>query len=122
MSTDYSYYNQAFVDDLNAFLDYTIPNTFPDREKGGLVVRRCLTREDYEKRCIQRWAISELVDLIANNPYDQFEDTAYKFALKLLSFEIIAIDEDVKRCFHIASDFIDKEVIGRIRANEGIYP
>ena len=59
MTIDYSHCNQAFVDGLWAFLEYTEPNSLRTQQKEGLIVRRCLQKGDFEKRCIQRWAISE---------------------------------------------------------------
>lgn len=119
---DYSYYNAVFVDGLKAFLDYTAPHAFDDTVTNGLVIRRRLKKGDFEKRCIQRWAISELMDSIINNPQDPVEDTTYKFALKLLSFEVVSTNASMRKVFHIAADFIDKEVIGLFRTKEGMYP
>lgn len=86
------------------------------------MVRRHLTKEDFEKRCIQRWAISELIDSIVNNPYEPIEDTTYKLALKLLEFSMNVANENTRRVFVIAADFIEKEVINLFRAKDGIYP
>lgn len=119
---DYSYCNEAFVDGLKAFLDYTTPGTSHDEIRDGLIVRRCLQKRDFEKRCVQRWAISELMDSIINNPNDPVEETTYKLALKLLSFAIAATDPSMKKVFYIAGDFIEKEVIGLFRMKEGVYP
>ncbi|WP_304947406.1 hypothetical protein [uncultured Parasutterella sp.] len=122
MTIDYSHCNQAFVDGLWAFLEYTEPNSLRTQPKEGLMVRRCLQKGDFEKRCIQRWAISELADSISKNPYEPVEDTTYKLALKLYSFEKAAISESMKKVFRIAAEFIDDEVIGIFRTREGIYP
>lgn len=122
MSIDYSYCNAAFVEGLKAFLDYTAPHSFDQELKEGLVVRRCLRKSDIEKRCIQRWAISELMDSIINNPHDPVEETTYKLALKLVSFAIDSTNASMRKVFYIAADFIEKEVIGLFRAKEGIYP
>lgn len=86
------------------------------------MIRRHLTKEDFEKRCIQRWAISELIDSIINNPYEPIEDTTYKLALKLLEFSMNAANENTRRVFIIAEDFIENEVINLFRAKDGIYP
>lgn len=67
---DYSCYNAVFVDGLKAFLDYTTPHAFDNAVTNGLIIRRRLQKDDFEKRCIQRWAISELMNLIVNNPQD----------------------------------------------------
>ena len=120
---DYSWYNQPFVNDLYAFLDYTDPN--PSKKKPAinkLAVRRCLQKEAFEKRCIQRWAISELIKVILDDPEHSIEDISYRFALKRCSFSIISPDEHVRKVFRIAEDFIEKEVIGFFRNKEGVYP
>lgn len=122
MLVDYSYFNQPFVDGLTAFLDYSAPNAFHDDTKEGLVPRRRLSKEAFEKRCIQRWAISELVDSITDNPYDSVEETAYKLALKFLQFAQTAPSKSAKMIFWIAGDFLDKEVIDLFRKREGVYP
>lgn len=62
------------------------------------------------------------MDLIIDNPYEPVEETTYKFALKLLHFEKAATNANVKRLFHIAADFIEKEVINLFRMREGVYP
>lgn len=119
---DYSCYNAIFVAGLQAFLDYTTPHALDNTVTNGMVARRRLQKGDFEKRCIQRWAISELMDSIVNNPQEPVEDTTYKLALKLLSFEAVATNESTRKVFHIAADFIDKEVIGLFRTKEGMYP
>lgn len=119
---DYSCYNAVFVDGLKAFLDYTTPHAFNNAVTNGLIICRRLQKDDFEKRCIQRWAISELMNLIVNNPQDPVEDTTYKFALELLSFAAVSTNASMRKVFHIAADFIDKEVIGLFRTKEGMYP
>ena len=122
MLIDYSYLNQAFVDGLKAFLDYSAPNAFRDETKEGLVPRWRLPKEAFEKRCIQRWAISELVDSIVDNPYDSVEETTYKLTLKFLHFAQTAPSTSAKMIFCIAGDFLDNEVINLFRKGEGVYP
>ena len=119
---DYSYYNQAFVDGLKAFLDYTAPDSLRNNVKEGLVVRRRLQKQDFEKRCIQRWAISQLTESIINNPSEPIEDTTYKLALKLLSFAVNSTNPNVRNVFSIAAAFIEDEVINLFREKAGIYP
>lgn len=41
MLIDYSYCNEAFVDGLKTFLDYTAPNSFHNEIKAGLIIRKC---------------------------------------------------------------------------------
>ncbi len=122
MLIDYSYANQAFVDGLKAFLDYSTPNPSRDGMKEGLMLRRRLSKEAFEKRCIQRWAISELINSIIDNPYDPVEETTYKLALKFLHFAQTAATASAKMVFCIAGNFLDKEVINVFRNREGIYP
>lgn len=123
MLVDYSYCNQAFIDGLKTFLDYTAPDPFSSQEKEGLIVRRrCSQKRDFEKRCIQRWSIAELINAILDNPQYPVEETTYKFALKLLSFEENVTDPSMKYVFGIAADFIDKEIINLFRMREGVYP
>ena len=98
---DYSCYNAVFVDGLKAFLDYTTPHAFDNAVTNGLIIRRRLQKDDFEKRCIQRWAISELMNLIVNNPQDPVEDTTYKFALELLSFAAVSTNASMRKVFHI---------------------
>ena len=81
---DYSCYNAIFVAGLQAFLDYTTPHALDNTVTNGMVARRRLQKGDFEKRCIQRWAISELMDSIVNNPQEPVEDTTYKLALEFL--------------------------------------
>lgn len=119
---DYSYCNQAFVDGLTAFLEYTDPDPLRRKTNNDLVVRRCLQKKDFEKRCIQRWAISELIEAILDDQYNPVEDIAYRFALKLCRFECNSTDEKMRSIFHIAEDFIEKEVIGLFKEREGVYP
>lgn len=123
MLEDYSYCNQPFIDGLKAFLDYTTPNSSWAQRKEGLIVRRrSLQKQDFEKRCIQRWAISELIDAITNNPQYPVEETTYRLALKLLCFSNTAADLTMKQVFYIAGDFIEKEVINLFRAKEETCP
>lgn len=123
MSMDYSYCNEAFVDGLKAFLDYTDPDPSKRVVNEGSIARcGCMRRKDFEKRCIQRWAISELIEAIVDNPQDPVEETTYKLALKLCSFAITAVDASMKNVFSIAADFIDKEVINLFKIREGVYP
>lgn len=122
MIIDHSYSNQAFVDGLKAFLDYTDPNPFQNTPKEGLIIRKCLQKKETERYYIQRWAISELIELIISNPYNPVEETAYQFALKLLRFETDAVDTSVKNVFSIAEHFIEKEVLDLFRSKAGIYP
>lgn len=122
MTIDYSHCNQVFVDGLRAFLEYTAPNSLRTQQKDSLMVRRCLQNGGFEKRCIQRWAISELADSIIKNPYEPVEETTYKLALKLYSFEKTTVSESMKKVFRVAAEFIDNEVIGIFRTREGIYP
>ena len=75
MAVDYSYANLAFVDGLQAFLDYTEPNAFRENTNEGVMVRKRVRKEDFEKRCIQRWARSELMYSIAHSPHQSIEDT-----------------------------------------------
>ena len=120
---DYSWCNQAFVDGLYAFLDYTDPD--PSKRKpsvNGLAVRKCFQKKQFEKRCIQRWAISELIEAILSDPEHPIEDIAYRLALKFCSFAINAPDERVRNTFSIAEEFIEKEVIGLFKKKEGVYP
>lgn len=120
--TDYSYYNQAFADGLAKFLDYTDPYPFKHRAKNSLLVQKTLSKREFEKRSIQRWAISELLEAIMDDPWHPIEDITYRFALKLCSFELTANDPMAKNIFHIAAEFIDKEVINLFRRKEGVYP
>lgn len=122
MAVDYSYANQAFVDGLQAFLAYTEPNAFRENTNEGVMVRKRVRKEDFEKRCIQRWAISELMDSIAHSPHQSIEDTTYQLALKFLAFAGTANNAGARKVFEIAGDFIDKEVIGLFRNREGVYP
>lgn len=122
MTVDYSYANLAFVDGLQAFLDYTEPNAFRENTNEGVMVRKRVRKEDFEKRCIQRWAISELMDSIAHSPHQSIEDTTYQLALKFLAFAGTANNAGARKVFEIAGDFIDKEVIGLFRNREGVYP
>ena len=122
MAVDYSYANLAFVDGLQAFLDYTEPNAFRENTNEGVMVRKRVRKEDFEKRCIQRWAISELMDSIAHSPHQSIEDTTYQLALKFLAFAGIATNAGARKVFEIAGDFIDKEVIGLFRNRDGVYP
>lgn len=122
MAVDYSYANLAFVDGLQAFLDYTEPNAFRENTNEGVMVRKRVRKEDFEKRCIQRWAISELMDSIAHSPHQSIEDTTYQLALKFLAFAGTANNAGARKVFEIAGDFIDKEVIGLFRNREGVYP
>lgn len=122
MAVDYSYANLAFVDGLQAFLDYTEPNAFRENTNEGVMVRKRVRKEDFEKRCIQRWAISELMDSIAHSPHQSIEDTTYQLALKFLAFAGTANNAGARKVFEIAGDFIDKEVIGLFRNRDGVYP
>lgn len=122
MAVDYSYANLAFVDGLQAFLDYTEPNAFRENTNEGVMVRKRVGKEDFEKRCIQRWAISELMDSIAHSPHQSIEDTTYQLALKFLAFAGTANNAGARKVFEIAGDFIGKEVIGLFRNREGVYP
>lgn len=122
MLIDYSYINQAFVDGLKVFLDYSAPNPFRNDVKDGLILRRKPSKEAFEKRCIQRWAISELIDSIINNPNDPVEETTYKLALKFLEFAQTAPTINARMVFAIAGDFLDKKVINLFREREGVYP
>ena len=120
---DYSWCNQPFVDGLYTFLEYTDPD--PSKKipaMNSLAVRRCIQEKEFEKRCIQRWAISELIEAILSDPEHSVEDISYRFALKLCSFAINAPDEGVRNVFNIAADFIEKEVIGIFKKEEGMYP
>ena len=82
------YEHQAFVDGMYAFLDYTEPDNLRNNIKEGLMVcRRAQDKEkEFEKRCIQRWAISELAKTIVEDPDNPVEDVAYRFALKLYGY------------------------------------
>lgn len=123
MVVDYSYANQAFVNGLQAFLDYTEPNAFRKNVvKDGIIPRKRVRKEDFEKRSIQRWAISELIDSIVCNPYEPVEDTTYQLAIKFLAFAKTATNARARMIFEIAGDFIDKEVISLFRNREGVYP
>ena len=122
MAVDYSYANLAFVDGLQAFLDYTEPNAFRENTNEGVMVRKRVRKEDFEKRCIQRWAISELMDSIAHSPHQSIEDTTYQLALKFLAFAGTANNAGARKVFEITGDFIDKEVIGLFRNRDGVYP
>ena len=86
------------------------------------MVRKRVRKEDFEKRCIQRWAISELMDSIAHSPHQSIEDTTYQLALKFLAFAGTANNAGARKVFEIAGDFIDKEVIGLFRNRDGVYP
>lgn len=120
---DYSWCNQPFVDGLYAFLEYTDPD--PSKKKlatNSLAVRRCFQKKEFEKRCIQRWAISELIEAILSDPEHSVEDISYRLALKLCSFAVNAPDEHARNIFSTAEDFIEKEVIGLFKKEEGVYP
>ena len=115
---------QAFVDGLYAFLDYTEPDNLRNNIKEGLMVRRYAQdkEKEFEKRCIQRWAISELAKAIAEDPDNPVEDVAYRFALKLYGYACTSFDAKMRNVFGIAAEFIDKEVIGLFRTEDGVYP
>lgn len=91
------YERQEFVDGLHAFLDYTDPETFRNHIKEGLVVRHCSQNkeESFERRCIQRWAISELTKAILDEPENSVEDVTYRFALKMYGY---ACNSPMGRC------------------------
>lgn len=118
------YERQEFVDRLYAFLDYTDPETFRNRIKEGLVMRHCpQSKEDvFERRSIQRWAISELAKAILEEPENSVEDVTYRFALKLYGYACDSPDKKMRNVFSIAAEFIDKEVIGLFRERDGVYP
>ena len=117
---DHSYVNEAFIEGLRTFLDYTDPAQIPP--KNGLMVRRHFQKEQFEARCIKRWAVSELVDYISVNPCIPVEESTYEFALMLLQFKENAAEASVKKIFAIAEDFIEKEVLDIFKAEEGVYP
>lgn len=121
---DYSPINQVFVNGLYAFLDYTDPCLIRNTSKECLILRRSPRdkEKEFEKRCIQRWSISELAKTIANDPYNPVQDIAYRFALKLYGFACSSSDERMRNVFSIAAEFIDKEVIGLFREADGVYP
>lgn len=118
------YERQAFVDGLYAFLDYTEPGNLRNNTKEGLMVRRYAQdkEKEFEKRCIQRWAISELAKAIVEDPDNPVEDVAYRFALKLYGYACTSFDAKMRNVFGIAAEFIDKEVIGLFRTEDGVYP
>lgn len=118
------YERQAFVDGLYAFLDYTEPHNLRNNIKEGLMVRRHAQDKEteFEKRCIQRWAISELAKAIVEDPDNPVEDVAYRFALKLYGYACTSFDAKMRNVFSIAAEFIDKEVIGLFRTEDGVYP
>lgn len=118
------YERQEFVDGLHAFLDYTDPETFRNHIKEGLVVRHCSQNKEeaFERRCIQRWAISELTKAILDEPENPVEDITYRFALKMYGYACNSPDEKMRTVFSIAAEFIDKEVIGLFRERDGVYP
>ena len=61
------------------FLDYTEPDNLRNNIKEGLMVRRYAQdkEKEFEKWCIQRWAISELAKAIVEDPDNPVEDVAY---------------------------------------------
>lgn len=120
--TDYSYYNQPFVDGLAAFLDYTDPYPLDRKSENGVMAQKTLTKKEFEKRSVQRWAVSELMEAILDDPWHPIEDIVYRFALKLCYFEVTAADTTAKSVFHIAEEFVEKEVIGLFHEKEGVYP
>lgn len=109
---------------LYAFLDYTEPDNLRNNIKEGLMVcRRTQDKEkEFEKRCIQRWAISELAKAIVEDPDNPVEDVAYRFALKLYGYACTSFDAKMRNVFGVAAEFIDKEVIGLFRTEDGVYP
>lgn len=113
------YEHQAFVDGLYAFLDYTEPDNLRNNIKEGLMVcRHAQDKEkEFEKRCIQRWAISELAKAIVEDPDNLVEDVAYRFALKLYGYVCTSFDVKMRNVFGIAA-----EVIGLFRTEDGVYP
>ena len=118
------YERQAFLDGLYAFLDYTEPHNLRNNIKEGLMVRRHAQDKEteFEKRCIQRWAISELAKAIVEDPDNPVEDVAYRFALKLYGYACTSFDAKMRNVFGIAAEFIDKEVIVLFRTEDGVYP
>ncbi len=86
------------------------------------MLRRQFSKEAFEKRCVQRWAISELINSIIDNPSDPVEETTYRLALKFLHFAQMATTTTAKAVFAIAGDFLDKEVINVFREREGVHP
>lgn len=118
------YERQSFVDGLYAFLDYTEPDNLRSNIKEGLMVRRHTQdkMKEFEKRCIQRWAISELAKAIADDPYNPIQDVTYRFALKLYGYACTSRNGKMRNVFGIAAEFIDKEVIGLFRTEDGLYP
>lgn len=106
------------------FLDYTEPDNLRNNIKEGLMVcRHAQDKEkEFEKRCIQRWAISELAKAIVEDPDNPVEDVTYRFALKLYGYACTSFDVKMRNVFGIAAEFIDKEVIGLFRTEDGVYP
>ena len=109
------YEHQAFVDGLYAFLDYTEPDNLRNNIKEGLMVcRRTQDKEkEFEKRCIQSWR--KPLWKIRTIP-------SYRFALKLYGYACTSFDAKMRNVFGVAAEFIDKEVIGLFRTEDGVYP
>ena len=55
-------------------------------------------------------------------PDNPVEDVAYRFALKLYGYACTSFDAKMRNVFGIAAEFIDKEVIGLFRTEDGVYP
>ena len=115
-------FNRVFVYMLREFLKQTDPKTIRGVSKERMLIPKKPTPTDFQKYSIQRWAISELITAILANPCNSAEDTAYRLALTFYKCAYAAVDSRMYEVFHIAAEFVDKEVIGLFRNNRGIYP
>ena len=115
-------FNRVFVYMLREFLKQTDPKTIRGVSKERMLMQKKPTPTDFQKYSVQRWAISELITAILANPCNSAEDTAYRLALTFYKCAYAAVDSRMYEVFHIAAEFVDKEVIGLFRNNRGIYP
>ena len=65
---------------------------------------------------------TDLAKAIVTDPDNPVEDVAYRFALKLYGYACTSFDAKMRNVFGIAAEFIDKEVIGLFRTEDGVYP
>lgn len=71
----------------------------------GLSDDLLLSEHQFEEVAIARWAITELLGLIIDHPFESPDDIVYEFALKMMYYRETSEGSDsVERIFSIAAE------------------
>lgn len=64
-------------------------------------------KDEFKQRSYSRWAVSEMLTLLSENPFTLADEIVYEFVVKMIYFKAICQNKSNEQIFSTAADIAD---------------